>query len=675
MSTYYVSTLGLDTNNGSDTTPFPTLGKAITEANNGDTIYISPGTYDYSGSNNVINIDKELTIIGRENSTDTRPTININTNSNGNAVLCNASNITLKGLEFIHNLTTVGFNDTCISIAPGGTSIQPDNGIIENENIKILDCKIHFTKFCVSSKAKYFSVQNCEFVSKAATTARSIAIYSQDGTIDITDNTFTTSVSNEKIELLHNNFATNDGYQNRRNGTVNFTGNSTVDIVISRRAIFFEVGSDTGLEGDTYNFNVSDNTISTTSDSMFLLQPDKSNFLDFIGLITLNNNTFNNVPSGSNNGLVRVASYVLSNDLVVPTNNPKFLIYSNTIQNTTLNLSSNPYNVNGENVLIFTGFSANSDGDNIGDLTTTQIDGILSSDGGESNPQWSNSQINIVIEGLSTNQSSNYTYILSETDVSAIERPFSDLSFTLISKGDNSGNYNVGVSGNEIIVSETARLNYDSTFIIRATDGSGNSGDKEINLLVRYTDLPIPCFLKGTLILTKYGYKKVEKLTCKDILKTHDNREIEIKSIQCFQPKEISKKTLPYIIPKGVKMNNHIAIHDLYLSPDHAIFEGNNFIEIKHTNMKQIKDINREQMIYYHITTPNFFSDTIIACGIPTESYGGNILKKIESSIELGFIKYITNKVNNNGVRKYISHKEYIREKLIFRRRYMSNKK
>ena len=376
-STYYVSTSGSDANSGTSSSPFNTIPYAITQSSNSDTIIVISGTYNYgvATSNNVININKELTIIGRETISGIRPIINISTTSNNTAVLCNASNITLKGLEFVHNPATVGgSNDTCINLAPGGTGIYtpPDSGIMVNQNINILDCKIHFTKFGVSSKAKYFSVKNCELVSKVAATARSIAIYSQDGTVDILDNTFTTSVSNNIIELLHNNFAGGDGYQNKRNGTVNFIGNITSGINITRRAIFFEAGGDTGLSGDRYSFNVSNNTISTTSDCMMLLQPTNANFLNFINLITLNNNTFNNNPSISNNGLVRVASYV-TGPLTTPINNPKFLIYSNIINNTTLNLSPNSYNVDDKNVLIFTGFSP----DSTGGLSTSVINSIL----------------------------------------------------------------------------------------------------------------------------------------------------------------------------------------------------------------------------------------------------------------------------------------------------------
>ena len=467
MTSFYVSTSGSDSNNGSQSTPFLTLGYAIAQASNGDTINISSGTHSYgtTSANNVITISKELSIIGRNDTSGTRPIINIATASNNTAVLCNASNITIKGMEFVHNPASTGSNDTCISIAPGGTGISPDAGAMVNQNVNILDCKIHFTKFGVSSKAKYFSVKNCELVSKAVTTARSIAIYSQDGTIDITDNTFTASVSNSGIELLHNNFATNDSYQNKRNGTVNFTRNSTSGINILRRAIFFEAGCDAGLNGDTYSFNVSNNTISSTSDCMFLLQPNNANFLNFINLIKINDNIFTNNPAVSNNGLVRVASFVTNGGpLTPPTNNPKFLIYSNTMNNTTLNLSPSPYNVDNKNVLIFTGFSANSDG-NTGGLTATALNSILTTSGGKSNqtiafgvlssqPYSLNGEIDLTAtcdSGLSVSYSSDNANVVQVSGNKLIIKGVGTATITASQAGNDNYNPAIAVSRNQVI--------------------------------------------------------------------------------------------------------------------------------------------------------------------------------------------------------------------------------
>lgn len=58
MSTYYVSKLGLDTNNGSQASPFLTIGKGITTAVNGDTVIVGDGTY----IENLV-VDKGITLL------------------------------------------------------------------------------------------------------------------------------------------------------------------------------------------------------------------------------------------------------------------------------------------------------------------------------------------------------------------------------------------------------------------------------------------------------------------------------------------------------------------------------------------------------------------------------------------------------------------------------------
>jgi hypothetical protein len=110
------------------------------------------------------------------------------------------------------------------------------------------------------------------------------------------------------------------------------------------------------------------------------------------------------------------------------------LIYSNTINNATLNLSTSPYNVDNKNVLIFTGFSANSDG-NTGGLTATALNSILTTSGGKSNQT-------IVFGGLSS-----HPYSLNgEIDLTATSD--SGLSVSYSSDKPNI----VEVSGNKLII-------------------------------------------------------------------------------------------------------------------------------------------------------------------------------------------------------------------------------
>jgi hypothetical protein len=292
MTNYYVSLLGNDSNSGDELNPFLTIPYAISQASNGDTINIADGTYEYISS---ITINKQITLLGRQNTIDNRPIINITTGANASAILCNESNIIIKGLEIVH-LGSFSSNDTCINILPGGTSIMNDDGIIVNENIEIDDCRIVYSKFGVSSKAKSFSVLNSNLHSRALTTARAIGIYSQDGIVNINDNTFT-SDGNVAIEGIHNNFATNDGYQNKRNGTLNIKNNTCTERNITRRFIFFEVGANNGLENDILDMNIENNTVTSTRD-ILLFQPNTNDFLKTIGRVNVKNNTISTLAGG-----------------------------------------------------------------------------------------------------------------------------------------------------------------------------------------------------------------------------------------------------------------------------------------------------------------------------------------------------------------------------------------
>lgn len=218
-------------------------------------------------------------------------------------------------------------------------------------------------------------------------------------------------------------------------------------------------------------------------------------------------------------------------------------------------------------------------------------------------------------------------------------------------------------NGNNIIVYTTESRSVDPNA------GSNAIGDEQQEVVTNDTVI-IPCFLKGTEILTTRGYKSVETLTTKDILLTHDKRETRIHEINVFEAKNVSNETKPYRIPKGASILGYKATKDLYLSPDHAILCNDRFIPVNQSNMKQIETIqSTKELIYYHLTTDNYFSDTVVANGIPTESYGGNIVKNIKNEFDLEFTKRMAQAVKNeDGSRKYVPNKEYIRHKMSLRK-------
>jgi len=209
---------------------------------------------------------------------------------------------------------------------------------------------------------------------------------------------------------------------------------------------------------------------------------------------------------------------------------------------------------------------------------------------------------------------------------------------------DNILNTEENIFNNKDIFNNT-NINY------KCLNGAGSFLSKNIPI-----DPSIPCFLKGTKILTLNGEMYVEDLTCSDILITDDNRMIKVQNIFKFILKEKNHSTLPYKISKDIVINNRKCSNDLYLSPLHQILVSNNlFTSIKYLPFSQIKANEIEEICYYHIVLPNYYTDTIIANGLACEGYGGYLMKG-EKIIHYKKIEKHTHKGNT---RKLISIKKF----------------
>jgi len=175
----------------------------------------------------------------------------------------------------------------------------------------------------------------------------------------------------------------------------------------------------------------------------------------------------------------------------------------------------------------------------------------------------------------------------------------------------------------------------------------------------------IPCFLKDTNILTTKGYKKVQNLIPgKDMLIDHKNNIIECLEVKKYV-KQNDGKEYPHRIPCGSQLSKEfICDQDLFLTYNHCIYLPNNDMFAPVSLMKHIKQhvTNDPYFVYYHVFTSNYFSDTIIANGIPCEThskYAFNYLRGLDSSGKL--LKKVIEKTNMlpNCRRNRISRKKY----------------
>lgn len=117
-NSYYVSTTGSDTNNGTSlTTPYKTIAKAITSASAGDTIYVRAGTYPAFSVTKSGSAGNYLTISGYGSE---KPII---TGSSQQIVLTSVSYVRISGFEVIGATASWG----------GGIYVDRSNyNIIEN---------------------------------------------------------------------------------------------------------------------------------------------------------------------------------------------------------------------------------------------------------------------------------------------------------------------------------------------------------------------------------------------------------------------------------------------------------------------------------------------------------------------------------------------------------------
>jgi len=152
----------------------------------------------------------------------------------------------------------------------------------------------------------------------------------------------------------------------------------------------------------------------------------------------------------------------------------------------------------------------------------------------------------------------------------------------------------------------------------------------------------VNCILRGTKILTVTGYVPIENVKVGDFIVTHDGREKEV--IKTYHLSAMHSQDTQCII---IKKGTFGAIEDLYISKNHAILIGNEFItpygksDFEGT-FELVKD--KSHYTYYSLMTDDFLADSLVANGVPIETWGGYKpgVKRFR------FHKPIPKSVNNN---------------------------
>ena len=163
------------------------------------------------------------------------------------------------------------------------------------------------------------------------------------------------------------------------------------------------------------------------------------------------------------------------------------------------------------------------------------------------------------------------------------------------------------------------------TLVITATNGT------QITLLppVVFNATPfggtVPCFPKGTRILTQSGYKAVETLTQGELVQTADGRQVPAK-IYGKHMERTTPLSAPFRVPKG-SLGPSQPSHELILSPDHA-FQLRKGVWMMPRKAALLSDRVEqigigEPVTYYHIECPQYLRDNLVVDGVVVESYAG----------------------------------------------------
>ena len=240
------------------------------------------------------------------------------------------------------------------------------------------------------------------------------------------------------------------------------------------------------------------------------------------------------------------------------------------------------------------------------------------------------------------NHTDVYRYVLSATEISGLSSyEITTVPETVVSNATNEDTS--GVSGE---------------------DTSGNEGTSEPFDWSADGVFVLPCFLEGTNILTTTGYKKIENLIAGfDVLVDDRGNEITCREVKSFK-KKYDGKELPYVVPQGSAMNDKfVCTEDLYLTHNHCIYipHMNKYVPSESLKMPQDKTVV-EGYTYYHVFTDNYFTDVIIANGIPCESHSKYIRETIKSIDSSGILlKKILEfcGAKSNGMRKRMTNREF----------------
>ncbi|MCB8879717.1 Hint domain-containing protein [Acidisoma cellulosilytica] len=133
----------------------------------------------------------------------------------------------------------------------------------------------------------------------------------------------------------------------------------------------------------------------------------------------------------------------------------------------------------------------------------------------------------------------------------------------------------------------------------------------------------LACFAAGTHIATEHGEVAIETIAIDDVVRTADGELQPViwighRHVDCGRHPEPAS-ILPVLITAHAFALNEPK-RDLFLSPDHAVFQDGMLIPVKYLiNGTTIRQIKTDRLTYFHIELARHA--VILAEGLPAESY------------------------------------------------------
>jgi hypothetical protein len=190
--------------------------------------------------------------------------------------------------------------------------------------------------------------------------------------------------------------------------------------------------------------------------------------------------------------------------------------------------------------------------------------------------------------------------------------------------------YNVSSSTNTLTI--TGIANALVSFKVQVANNGAFTVGQTSNTVKIGNPNYVPCFPKGTRLLTATGYKLVEAIEQGELVVTSDGRRVPV-VVRSRTIEETDKHSAPYTIPKSSLAPN-VPSHTVRLSPNHAIQLRKGlwmlpFAAAKLGNTNVVQESIGEPVTYYHFECPNYFTDNlVIEGGVVVESFGNKNIKK-----------------------------------------------